>query len=217
MHVALIICASKVETYTLVGPVINESEKGEFTFIPIYKATSIQGAEKSLASWCDGSIIKKMKFLTISKCWTGLECGWDWSGDLAKTKRLSMQTEGLVVMPHPLGPGTPTPDSPLGPQECHHRSTHVFFVHFVFTHAHSERTSRSVTHCSRLNTLNIRVSFEMGFSKTSCNLLVWVLLSIILSLGPWCLFLASGHTAGVVGHSQSQVGCVMTISSSTLG
>jgi hypothetical protein len=62
MHVALIICASKVETYTLVGPVINESEKGEFTFIPIYKATSIQGAEKSLASWCDGSIIKKMKF-----------------------------------------------------------------------------------------------------------------------------------------------------------
>jgi hypothetical protein len=65
-----------------------------------------------------------MKFLTISKCWTGLECGWDWSGDLAKTKRLSMQTEGLVVMPHPLGPGTPTPGSSLEPQECHHRSTH---------------------------------------------------------------------------------------------
>jgi hypothetical protein len=58
--------------------------------------------------------------------------------------------------------------------------------HFVLTHAHPGRTSRSVTHRSKPSTLNFGVFFVMGFRKRSCNLLVWGSLSILLSLGPGC-------------------------------
>jgi hypothetical protein len=51
--------------------------------------------------------------------------------------------------------GSTTPDSSLGPQEYPHRPTHVFPAHFVLTHAHPGRTSRSVTHCSRSRMLNV--------------------------------------------------------------
>jgi hypothetical protein len=44
--------------------------------------------------------------------------------------------------------------------------------HFVLTHAHPGRTSRSVTHRSKPSTLNFGVFFVMGFRKRSCNLLV---------------------------------------------
>jgi hypothetical protein len=70
-------------------------------------------------------------------------------------------------------PGLPTPGSSLGPQEYPHRPTHVFPAqHFVLTHAHPGRTSRSVTHRSKPSTLNFGVFFVMGFRKRSCNLLV---------------------------------------------
>jgi hypothetical protein len=58
------------------------------------------------------------------------------------------------------------------PQEYPHRPTHVFPTHFVLTHAHPGRTSRSVTHHSKPSTLNFGVFFVMGFRKRSCNLLV---------------------------------------------
>jgi hypothetical protein len=51
----------------------------------------------------------------------------------------------------------PTLGSSLGPQEHPHRPTHVFSVYFVLTHAHSGRTSQSVTHCSKASTLNFGV------------------------------------------------------------
>jgi hypothetical protein len=63
------------------------------------------------------------------------------------------------------------PPRSLGPQEYPHRPTHVFPTHFVLTHVHPGRTSRSVTHCSRSSMLNFGV-FGDGFWKRSCHSLV---------------------------------------------
>jgi hypothetical protein len=94
--------------------------------------------------------------------------------------------------------GLPTPGSSLGPQEsltnqhmsfmrfCPHSCTlGKDFPHFVLTHAHLGKTSRSVAHRSEPNTLNLEVLSRWASGK-SCNLLVWVSISILLSLEPGC-------------------------------
>jgi hypothetical protein len=53
----------------------------------------------------------------------------------------------------------------LRPQEYPHIPTHVFSAHFFLTHAHSGRTSRSVSHCSRPSTLNIGVLLRWASGK----------------------------------------------------
>jgi hypothetical protein len=58
-----------------------------------------------------------------------------------------------------------------------HRPTRVFYVHFVLTHAHPRKTSRSVTHPKLLQVKHAYLggSFEIGFRKRRCTLLVWIL------------------------------------------
>lgn len=43
-------------------------------------------------------------------------------------------------------PGPLTPSSSIGPEECPHRPTYIFYAYFVITHTHPESTSQSVTH-----------------------------------------------------------------------
>jgi hypothetical protein len=74
------------------------------------------------------------------------------------------------------------PGSSLGPQEYPHRPTHVFPAHFVLTHAHTGRTSRSVTHRSKPSTLNIGV-FSDGLPEKKLQL---VGMSILINpIKPW--------------------------------
>jgi hypothetical protein len=63
-----------------------------------------------------------------------------------------------------------------------HRPTHVFLAHFVLTHAHPGRTSRSVTHRSKLSTLNFGV-FGDGLPEKKLQL---VGMSILINhIKPW--------------------------------
>jgi hypothetical protein len=70
----------------------------------------------------------------------------------------------------------------LGPQEYPHRPTHVFPAHFVLTHAHLGKTSRSVTHCSRSSTLNVGV-FGDGLPEKKLQLIGMSILS--KPIMPW--------------------------------
>jgi hypothetical protein len=79
-------------------------------------------------------------------------------------------------------PGPPTPRSSLGPQEYPHRPTHVFPAHFVLTHAHPRRTSRSVTHRSKPSKLNFGV-FSDGLPEKKLQLIGMSIL--INSIKPW--------------------------------
>jgi hypothetical protein len=87
--------------------------------------------------------------------------------------------------PPPWGPGTPMLGSSLGPQEYPHRPTHVFLRTLSSLMCTREGLpGRSpIAPCQAHLTMEF---FVMGFRKRIYNLLVWVSLSILLSIGPGC-------------------------------
>jgi hypothetical protein len=101
-------------------------------------------------------------------------CPHTWPAHARVTARVSSDTKFNTPTTPWLGPVTP--GSSLGSLDWPHRPTLVFSVHFILTHAHPGRTSRSVTHPqialgqARLT----QSSFEVSSRKRSCNLLIWV-------------------------------------------
>jgi hypothetical protein len=85
-----------------------------------------------------------------------------------------------------------------GPQEYPHRPTHVFPAHFVLTHAHPGRTSRSVTHHSKPSTLNFGGFLVDGLPEKKLQL---VGMSILTNpINPW---VGMSHTPPLLRRSTS--------------